>query len=76
MLTSKPLCTAPIRTRDVSEHGESSIPRIEANAPTVLWASDFRDDSTVHGIAIKIAILLMARLGESVGTRATGEPTL
>jgi putative transposase len=38
--------------------GVSSIPPIAADAPNVVWASDFQFDSTVDGKAIKIASMI------------------
>ena len=38
--------------------GVSSIPPIEADAPSVVWAIDFQFDSTTDGKAIKIASMI------------------
>jgi putative transposase len=38
--------------------GVSSVPPIEADAPNVVWAIDFQFDSTVDGMAIKIASMI------------------
>ena len=38
--------------------GVSSIPPIDADAPNVVWATDFQFDSTVDGKAIKIASMI------------------
>lgn len=36
----------------------SSVPPVVADAPNMVWAIDFRFDSTIHGKAIKIASML------------------
>ena len=38
--------------------GVSSIPPIEADAPNVVWATDFQSDSTIDGKAIKMASMV------------------
>ena len=38
--------------------GVSSVPRLHADAPRVVWAIDFQFDSTVDGKAVKIASMI------------------
>jgi putative transposase len=38
--------------------GVSSIPPVEAEAPNVVWATDFQFDATIDGKAIKIASMI------------------
>ena len=38
--------------------GVSSIPRVDADAPNVVWAIDFQFDSTIDGKAVKIASMI------------------
>jgi putative transposase len=46
--------------------GVSSIPSVEADAPNVVWATDFQFDSTVDGKAIKIASMVDEHTRESL----------
>lgn len=46
--------------------GVSSIPPVEADAPKVVWAIDFRFDSTIDGKAIKIASMVDEHTRESM----------
>ena len=38
--------------------GTSSVPRVHADAPRVVWAIDFQLDSTIDGKAVKIASMI------------------
>ncbi|MFI6366798.1 IS3 family transposase [Nocardia sp. NPDC050630] len=46
--------------------GASSVPRIDADAPKVVWALDFQFDSTVDGKAVKIASMIDEHTRESL----------
>ncbi|MEV0299186.1 IS3 family transposase, partial [Nocardia sp. NPDC050710] len=46
--------------------GCSSVPRIDADAPKVLWALDFQFDSTVDRKAVKIASMIDEHTRESL----------
>ena len=46
--------------------GCSSAPRIDADAPKVVWALDFQFDSTVDGKAVKIASMIDEHTRESL----------
>ena len=46
--------------------GVSSIPPVDADAPNVVWATDFQFDSTIDGKAIKIASMLDEHTCESL----------
>ncbi len=46
--------------------GCSSVPRIDADAPKVVWALDFQFESTVDGRAVKIASMIDEHTRESL----------
>jgi putative transposase len=46
--------------------GVSSVPRVAADAPKVVWALDFQFDSTVDGKAVKIASMIDEHTRESL----------
>ncbi|MGV7441254.1 IS3 family transposase [Mycobacterium kansasii] len=46
--------------------GISSVPRVVADAPKVVWAIDFQFDSTIDGKAIKIASMVDEHTRESL----------
>ena len=44
----------------------SSVPRVSADAPKVVWALDFQFDSTIDGKAVKIASMIDEHTRESL----------
>ena len=46
--------------------GVSSVPRVHADAPRVVWALDFQFDSTIDGKAVKIASMIDEHTRESL----------
>lgn len=46
--------------------GISSVPRVHADAPRVVWAIDFQFDSTIDGKAVKIASMIDEHTRESL----------
>ena len=46
--------------------GVSSVPRVHADAPRVVWPLDFQFDSTIDGKAVKIASMIDEHTRESL----------
>ena len=44
----------------------SSVPRVSADAPKVVWVLDFQFDSTIDGNAVKIALMIDEHTRESL----------